>query len=123
MLPTDELEATKFFNKWHDALDSWDEEYEKSGKVSNYQEEKRKLVKVLEHDIANNPALNCGCGQSPCITYGTINNPQFVTPEWEDRVDVYIDYRATLERDNIDRPLFDLDKQMRTKYPYGNIQH
>ena len=30
---------------------------------------------------------------------------------------MYIDYRATLERDNIDRPLFDLDKQMRTKYP------
>ena len=26
-------------------------------------------------DVRNNPALNCGCGQTPCKTYGTRSNP------------------------------------------------
>ena len=26
-------------------------------------------------DVRNNPALNCGCGQTPCKDYGTRSNP------------------------------------------------
>lgn len=34
-------------------------------------------------DVRNNPALNCGCGQTPCKTYGTRSNPGGYGPKWE----------------------------------------
>ena len=113
--PTETLEPEEFYNKWFENIDEMNEELEEANKESKLTKaEKRKLVDVLDDNITKNPTPNCGCGQTPCITYGTLNNPAFVTSDWEQRVQNYIGY---YEDGLLKEGPMNIDAVMRSKFP------
>ena len=89
------LEPEEFFNKWFENIDEMNEELEDANKESKLTKgEKRKLVEVLDDNIANNPA--------------------FVTPDWERRVNDYIEYYEVTEQKEGPQSL---DAIMQSKLP------
>jgi len=96
--PTEQLEAEEFYNKWFENLDEISEEFAQTGKESKLtKDEKRKLVKLLEEEVVNNPA--------------------FVSGDWEDRIDAF---EQELNRRGVnynEDSLSTVDVEMQSLYP------
>ena len=98
--PTEQLEPEEFYNKWIYNIDEMESEIKDASKVSSLtKDEKRRLVKVLDDNIANNPA--------------------FVTPDWESRIDAYeMYYNETKQKEG---PA-NVDAIIQSKYPTWEYQ-
>ena len=93
--PTEQLEPEEFFNKWFENIDAMDNEIKDASKESKLTKaEKRKLVQVLDNNVANNPA--------------------FVTPDWEQRIDAYETYYDEIQQK--EGPA-NIDAIIQSKYP------
>ena len=98
--PTEQLEPEEFFNKWYENIDQMDIDVKDASKESALTKaEKRKLLEVLDDNIANNPA--------------------FVTPDWEQRIDAYEMYYNEIQQK--EGPA-NIDAIIQSKYPAWEYQ-
>jgi len=101
--PTETLEPEEFYNKWFENLEDIDEELKDTSKESKLtKEEKRKLVKVLDDNIENNPA--------------------FVTPDWETKVNDYIEYYDVMAQTEGPQNLDSIIKSKLPRWEYEALE-